>query len=163
LAQTGTAALVGSVIDPDGKAVIAATILVRNEASNETWTATTDATGRFAIQNVPVGTYVVEVFVPGFETIRRSVQAQAQKGEEIAFRLTAANIVENVTVSAALPAAAVAAPSQSSLTARSAQSLISNEYIRNYTSPISDYSQVLQMAPGTFSVSPNGPGLADTK
>ena len=66
-------------------------------------------------------------------------------------------------MSAALPAAAVAAPSQASLTARSAQSLISNEYIRNYTSPISDYSQVLQMAPGTFSVSANGPGLGDTK
>ena len=66
-------------------------------------------------------------------------------------------------MSAALPAAAAAAPSQSSLTARSAQSLISSEYIRNYTSPISDYSQVLQMAPGTFSVSANGPGLGDTK
>ena len=66
-------------------------------------------------------------------------------------------------MSAALPAAAVAAPSQASLTARSAQSLISTEYIRNYTSPISDYSQVLQMAPGTFSVSANGPGLGDTK
>src|SRR5204862_1347508 len=39
----------------------------------------------------------------------------------------------------------------------------SNEYIRNYTSPFSDYSQVLQMAPGTFSVSANGPGLSDTK
>src|SRR5262249_32902224 len=38
-----------------------------------------------------------------------------------------------------------------------------NEYIRNYTSPISDYSQVLQMAPGTFSTSANGPGLGDTK
>src|SRR5436190_22734189 len=47
--------------------------------------------------------------------------------------------------------------------ARSAQSLISSEYIRNYTSPISDYSQVLLMAPGTFSVSANGPGLGDTK
>ena len=66
-------------------------------------------------------------------------------------------------VSTALPEAAVAAPSQGSLTARSAQSLISNEFIRNYTSPISDYSQVLQMAPGTFNVSANGPGLGDTK
>ena len=38
-----------------------------------------------------------------------------------------------------------------------------SEYIRNYTSPVSDYSQVLQMAPGTFSISANGPGLGDTK
>src|SRR5262249_61080318 len=87
----------------------------------------------------------------------------AGRSENVSIRLSVANISESVTVSAALPGAAVAAPSQSSLTARSAQSLISNEYIRNYTSPISDYSQVLQMAPGTFSVSPNGPGLADTK
>jgi iron complex outermembrane receptor protein len=28
---------------------------------------------------------------------------------------------------------------------------------------VSDYSQVLQMAPGTFHVSANGPGLGDTK
>ena len=83
--------------------------------------------------------------------------------EEITIKLSIANISESVTVSVALPAAAVAAPSQGSLTARSAQSLISNEYIRNYTSPVSDYSQVLQMAPGTFSVSANGPGLGDTK
>src|SRR5262249_22691168 len=94
---------------------------------------------------------------------RERLQLLASESTEVSFRLTLANISETVTVSAALPTAAAAAPSQSSLTARSAQSLISNEYIRNYTSPISDYSQVLQMAPGTFSVSPNGPGLADTK
>src|SRR6185436_10384110 len=91
------------------------------------------------------------------------VQLTAGASQDVAIRLSVANVTETVTVSAALPAAAAAAPSQASLTARSAQSLISNEYIRNYTSPISDYSQVLQMAPGTFSVSANGPGLSDTK
>ena len=110
------------------------------------------------------GPYTIEVAVPGFEIVRRNgVQVTTGKPEDISIRLSVANITETVTVSAALPAAAVAAPSQASLTARSAQSLISNEYIRNYTSPISDYSQVLQMAPGTFSVSANGPGLSDTK
>jgi iron complex outermembrane receptor protein len=163
-AQTESATLAGSVTDPDGKAVVAAAILVRHEASSETRTTTTDGSGRFALQNLSTGAYTVDVFVPGFETIRReSVQLTAGRVEELAFRLTVANISESVTVSAALPAAAVAAPSQASLTARSAQSLISNEFIRNYTSPISDYSQVLQMAPGTFNVSANGPGLGDTK
>src|SRR5437588_848206 len=42
-------------------------------------------------------------------------------------------------------------------------SVLSGEFIRNYTSPVADYSQVIQMAPGTFSVSPNGVGLGDTK
>ena len=164
-AQAGSSAtLAGVVLDPDGQAVVAASIVVRHEASGDTKTTTTDGSGRFSVPNLTPGSYAVEVFVPGFDTIRRSgIQATTGGPEDITFRLTVANITETVTVSAALPAAAVAAPSQASLTARSAQSLISNEFIRNYTSPISDYSQVLQMAPGTFNVSANGPGLGDTK
>jgi iron complex outermembrane recepter protein len=162
-AQTGVGTVAGSVVDPDGKAVVAAAVVVRNDATMEVRTTVTDGAGRFAVAGLPLGSYTIEIVVPGFETVRRSRQLAGDRIEEMAIKLTVANITESVTVSAALPAAAVAAPSQASLTAHSAQSLISNEYIRNYTSPISDYSQVLQMAPGTFSVSSNGPGLGDTK
>jgi iron complex outermembrane receptor protein len=165
LAQVRSASgtLAGAVLDPDGKALVSAPVVIRNETSGESRTTTTDGAGHFSIGLSP-GSYAIEVLVPGFDTVRRTgVQLTGGNTEEISIRLSVANITESVTVSAALPAAAVAAPSQASLTARSAQSLISNEYIRNYTSPISDYSQVLQMAPGTFSVSANGPGLGDTK
>src|SRR5262245_49697762 len=163
LAQISSAVLNGTVVDPDGKAVVAAAIVVHC-ASGDTRTTATDGTGHFAVAGLEPGACDVEVIVPGFETVRRSgVQLTTGSDETLAIRLTVANITETVTVSAALPAAAAAAPSQASLTARAAQSLISNEYIRNYTSPISDYSQVLQMAPGTFSVTANGPGLGDTK
>src|SRR5471030_1627732 len=127
-------------------------------------TTTTDGRGQFSARDLAPGSYAVEVFVPGFDTVRRAgLQVTAGAATTVSIQLSVANISETVTVSAALPAAAVAAPSQASLTARSAQSLISAEYIQNYTSPVSDYSQVLQMAPGTFSVSANGPGLSDTK
>src|SRR5258705_295730 len=168
-AQTNdsSASLKGVVTDPEGKAVVNATVLIRNEASlasADPRTTMTDATGRFAVSGLLPGAYKIEVAVPGFDLVERNgVVVSATGGEEIAIRLTVANISETVTVSAALPEAAVAAPSQSSLTARSAQSLISPEYIRSYTSPVSDYSQVLQMAPGTFSTSTNGAGLGDTK
>jgi iron complex outermembrane receptor protein len=156
--------LTGSVLDPQGKVVADAVLVIRNESTGEVRTTTTDASGHFSVTRLPTGTYTVEVAVPGFANVTRSgIVVGEGRTEEVAFRLTVANIAEEVTVSAALPAAAVAAASQGSLTARSAQSLISNEYIRNYTSPISDYSQVLQMAPGTYSVSANGPGLGDTK
>ena len=65
--------------------------------------------------------------------------------------------------SATVPAAAQHAPSQSSLSARSAQSEVSDEFIRNFTSPISDYTQVVEMSPGMYSYTPNGIGLGDTK
>jgi len=166
LAQTatGAATLAGRVLDPDSKLVVNATVIVRNEATNEIRTISTDASGHFSVGGLASGVYTVEIAVPGFEIVRRTgILASVGVAEELAINLTVANITETVTVSTALPAAAVAAPSQGSLTARSAESLISAEYIRNYTSPFSDYSQVLQMAPGTFSVSANGPGLSDTK
>jgi hypothetical protein len=85
------------------------------------------------------------------------------KIENVAFTLSVAALTENVTVSADLPAAAQVAPSQGSLDARSAQSLISEQFIQNFTSPVADYTQVIQMAPGTFSLSPNGVGLGDSE
>ena len=163
-AATGPAALAGKVLDPDSKVVANASVIVRNEATNDIRTTSTDAVGHFSLTGLPAGLYTIEVAVPGFEIVRRTaVRAAEGVAEEVAINLSVANITETVTVSTALPAAAVAAPSQGSLTARSAESLISEEYVRNYTSPFSDYSQVLQMAPGTFSVSANGPGLSDTK
>ncbi|HUK33101.1 MAG TPA: TonB-dependent receptor, partial [Vicinamibacterales bacterium] len=163
-AASGAATLSGKVLDPESKVVVNAAVIVRNEATNDIRTTSTDAVGHFSMTGLAPGLYTIEVAVPGFEIVRRAgVRAQEGLAEDVAINLTVANISETVTVSTALPTAAVAAPSQGSLTARSAESLISAEYIRNYTSPFSDYSQVLQMAPGTFSVSANGPGLSDTK
>ena len=160
----GPVSISGKVLDPDSKVVVDAAVIVRNEATNAIRTTATDGVGRFQVTGLTPGVYTVEVAVPGFEIVRRAgVQAATETPEDLSIKLSVANISETVTVSTALPAAAVAAPSQGSLTARSAESLISNEYIRNYTSPFSDYSQVLQMSPGTFSVSANGPGLSDTK
>jgi iron complex outermembrane receptor protein len=55
------------------------------------------------------------------------------------------------------------APSQGSLTARSAQSIVGDSFIRNYTGPTADYTQALTMTPGVFAYTPNGVGLGDSK
>ena len=160
----GTATAAGTVTDPEGKAVVNAAVVILNDATSEVRTTVTDATGRFAMAGLRAGAYTIQAAVPGFDLVQvTGVRLNAGPNADVSVRLTVANVAETVTVSAALPEAAIAAPSQSSLTARSAQSLISPEYIRNYTSPVSDYSQVLLMAPGTFSTSTNGAGLGDTK
>ena len=63
--------------------------------------------------------------------------------------------------SASVPAAAKIAVSQGSLDARSAESIVSDNFVRNFTSPVSDYSQVHLMTPGAFAYSPNGVGLGN--
>jgi iron complex outermembrane receptor protein len=79
---------------------------------------------------------------------------------------TVAQAVETVVVTGHTSQglkAADAAPSQGSLTARSAQSVIDDAFIRNFTTPLADYTQVVANSPGAFSYSPNGVGLGDTK
>src|SRR5215475_10115747 len=73
-AQTigSTAAISGRVLDQSGTVVPAATVTIKNDLSGVVTTAGTDATGRFSTQGLAVGTYTIEVAVPGFKTARSS-------------------------------------------------------------------------------------------
>jgi iron complex outermembrane receptor protein len=90
-------------------------------------------------------------------------QLVAGRSENITLSLTLQAVSDEVTVSEFLPLSAILAPSQSSLEARSAKSEISQQFIQNFTAPTADYTEVVLMAPGTFSFSPNGVGLGDSK
>jgi iron complex outermembrane receptor protein len=61
------------------------------------------------------------------------------------------------------PTATQSAPSQGSLEARSAQSIVNDSFIRNFTTPQADYTQIVASTPGAFGYSPNGVGLGDSK
>src|SRR5258708_3557403 len=76
-APAGAPGIDGTVLDPDSKAVVNAAVVVRNEASSATVAATTDVRGRFSAAGLAQGSYAVEVFVPGFEPVRRA-RAQAR-------------------------------------------------------------------------------------
>src|SRR5580765_4600927 len=87
--------LTGTVLDPDSKAVVNAAVLIRNERTGETVTTTTDGSGRFSIATLSSGTYAIEVFVPGFETVRRTgVQVGEGSPSSVSIQLSVANISE---------------------------------------------------------------------
>ena len=62
------------------------------------------------------------------------------------------------TAAAPVTEASKAAISQAPLEARSAQSVVSDTFVRDFMAPASDFSQVFQVTPGAFSYSPNGVG-----
>ena len=64
----------------------------------------------------------------------------------------------STSVAAPVTEAAKAAISQAPLEARSAQSVVSDTYVRDFMAPAADFSQVFQVTPGAFSYSPNGVG-----
>src|SRR5260370_13743589 len=75
MAQTSSSSPVtGTVSDQKGAVVPGATVELRNTATNETKTQTTNDAGVYTFPSVPPGTYRITVSKPGF---RKSVIAAA--------------------------------------------------------------------------------------
>ena len=89
-------------------------------------------------------------------SILAPIYAQAQQATDLGTVSGSGN-----GAAAPVPEAAKAAVSQGSLDARSAQSIVSDDYVRNFTTPVSDFSQVFEITPGAFSFSPNGVGMGN--
>jgi iron complex outermembrane receptor protein len=158
------ATIAGSVVDQSGTPLASASITVKNDAAAILRKTTSDGTGQYSITGLPAGVYTVEAQAPNFATSRREgVKLVAGGKEEVPLSLSLAALPQTVTVEASVSAASEMAPSQSSLEARSAQSRISGDFVQNFTSPVADYTEVLNMAPGTFGINPNGVGLGDSK
>ena len=164
-AQSGdTATVSGTVLDVAGKAIPTAAVSVRNEANGSARQTMSATDGKFSVPGLPVGTYSIEVSAPSFASSRRTgIKLAAGATENVSISLNVGELSQTVTVEGTVSVAAEMAPSQSTLEARSAKSEISPEFIQNFSSPVADYTELLNMAPGTFSVNPNGIGLGDSK
>lgn len=71
LAQTNFGRISGTVTDPTGAAVTGANVVIRNTDTQATRTEKTDDHGFYAVENLPIGPYAVEVNHPGF---KRNIQ-----------------------------------------------------------------------------------------
>ncbi len=66
-AQTSTGTITGVVTDASGGVVANAGAKATNEATGQTWTAASGPSGEFQLQNLPPGSYAVEVSAAGFQ------------------------------------------------------------------------------------------------
>jgi iron complex outermembrane recepter protein len=155
----------GTVLDPAGSVVQNAAIAVKQESTGQVSKAMTDDHGHFSVSGLNPGKYSIEVSAQGFGVANRTVQLTADRPEEVSISLAVGDVVQAVVVDIATSdsLAAQAAPMDGVLETRSARTEISSPFIQNFTSPVSDYSELLQMVPGTFSVNSNGVGLGDSK
>jgi iron complex outermembrane recepter protein len=159
-----TGAISGTVLDQAGNILPGAFIAVRNETTQATQRVTADGEGKFTVSNLPLGTYSVEASAPNFAPrVREGVQLTASGVSGITLSLNVGNMAQTVTVEANASMAAELAPSQAQLDTRTVKSTIAQSFVENFTAPTSDYTEVVMMAPGTFSVNPNGVGLGDGK
>ena len=163
-AQDAASRISGTVIDGQGRAVGSALVTVKGGGVSKTTRA--DANGAYAFDSLPAGTYLVVAEASGFSSASKDKVAlaagQAQQLEPLT--LSIASVAEQITVNAGVESiAAETAPSGGFVEERSAQSLVSDRYVENFTSPIADYGEIVQIVPGTFTLSSDGVGLGQSK
>src|SRR5215207_990828 len=73
LGQTSKGFIVGTVTDPNGAAVPAATVKITNTATGVSRETTSQEDGNYRFDAVDPGTYKVEVSVAGFKSATREV------------------------------------------------------------------------------------------
>src|SRR5262245_33019028 len=96
--------ITGRILDQTGIAVPGATVSIKNDLSGAVTTASSDAMGRFSVPALQVGTYTVEVALPGFQTARSSGLLLTASGlENVDVTLKVAAVNQEVTVSEFVP------------------------------------------------------------
>jgi iron complex outermembrane receptor protein len=159
------ATLQGTVSDPKGGLISKATVTVRNNATGRTKTATSDASGNFTVEGLPVGTYTVVAVANGFGSVSKDTVTLGESGASLAFSLPISNASTEITVDAdqTHSVAAALAPMDAVLSETSARTEITSTMINNFMSPVADYGEAVEMAPGTFTTNGNGVGLGQSK
>ena len=164
-AQQGAGATIGgTVLDQAGKPISGAAVAVKNEATAASQAFTTDAEGHFSASGLAAGAYAIEVTAPGFAVNSHTgVQLSDAKPQDLPFTMSVETLAQSVTVEESLSLAAQVAPSGNTLEATSAKTEVSSDFIHNFMSPVADYAEYVNYAPGTFSLNPNGIGLGQGK
>src|ERR1019366_10052367 len=82
---------------------------------------------------------------------------------DVPITLSVETVSSSVTVTESISTAAATAPLGNTLDTVSAKTEVSSDFIRNFMSPLADYAEYVNLAPGTFSLNPNGIGLGQGK
>jgi hypothetical protein len=93
--------IAGTVTDPKGAVVAGAAVIVSDPVGNQTVTSTTtDGQGRYRIEGLAGGSYVVTISATGFADVRREVTVAEGKRLSLDVKLEVSQVEATVTVSA---------------------------------------------------------------
>jgi len=105
MAQVVKGSISGTVTDPQGAVVSGATVKAINDATGATLTTTSDSSGSFHFNLIPVGTYRVEMSATGFKTtVQNNIVVAAGRDSGLGtIPLTVGEVTTAVEVTADAP------------------------------------------------------------
>ena len=102
--QSDRGTITGTVVDPVGSVVSGAPLEARHLETGAVYQAATSATGNYTLSQLPTGTYVLSVQVPGFKKfVRENLSLPVAQTLRIDVVLEVGSNVESVTVTEAAP------------------------------------------------------------
>jgi hypothetical protein len=146
-AQTQTATISGTALDPSGGALAGATVQATNTGTNIPESTTTDAQGRYTIAQLPVGTYSVQASLSGFKTVVHAGIVLSVGGAVIVdFSLPVGQVTQTVNVEAEV----------SRVETENAQvnTLVSPQQMRDLPLNGRNFEQLITLAPGIATIAP---------
>lgn len=160
------ASITGTVLDAKGNSIPHATVNITAENGGAVArSTTTDTQGQFSVTGLPYGHYRVEAVSTGFtSTVKTGVEVAGNSATDLSMTLSIGSVATevNVEADATHSIAAELAPMDTPLDARSARTVVTQHFLRNFTSPVADFGEAVAMAPGTFTTNGNGVGLGQS-
>jgi hypothetical protein len=140
-AQTFRGGINGTVTDNSGAAVPNATVKITNVATGVTASAPSSSGGEFLFQDLPLGTYMVEVMDAGFGTIKVDhIQVSAGTIYTLPVKLSVASESTTIEVSAAAIALDTTTVTQTTV--------LDAKQVDNLPLNGRDFTQMVQLTPG---------------
>ena len=155
-AQTGTAALVGDVVDSQKQVIPGAIVTLTHVATTASQNTITDERGGFRLANVQPGIYTLKVELPGFKTeIVEQVSLQVDSVRRETVVLEVGGITETVSV--------VSETTHLNTTDASVGNVMSREQIRNLPVEAQNVVHLLSLQPGAMFIPTNNPATQDPR
>ena len=103
-AQATEGSLLGIVVDPSGRAIVGARIVVTNTQTNFPRTTVTNDSGEYVIANLPVGIYSVSAEMSGFKTdIESNIELTVKARVRVDFKMQTGAVDQSVEVTSDAP------------------------------------------------------------
>src|SRR6185369_5042127 len=99
--RSTTGTIRGVVTDNSGAALVGATVKIKNTATGETRTLTTNTQGEYSAPDLPVGVYQVAISQPNFkESVNQAVELHVSSTAVVNAMLQVGSVEEKVEVQA---------------------------------------------------------------
>jgi len=99
--QEVSAGITGRITDPSGSAIVAATVVAKDQDRGTEWPTTSNEDGIYNFPRIPLGTYSLKIEAKGFKTyVAPALTLEVNQRARLDVKMEIGGITETVTVSA---------------------------------------------------------------